>query len=151
VTAPAGAALPRADALVRAVVDRIGSGGSKRKPKIAKGARDCMPEQMEVREQCFGIIRGAFKRHGAVEIDTPVFELRETLLGKYGEEGGKLIYDLADQGGELLCLRYDLTGACAPPLLACAAAPRAAHLPDNPRCPPFPPQSPLRASSRCTA
>lgn len=108
--APAGGALPRADALVRAIVERVGSGGSKRKPKIPKGARDCQPEQMEVRERCFGIIRGAFKRHGAVEIDTPVFELRETLLGKYGEEGGKLIYDLADQGGELLCLRYDLTG-----------------------------------------
>lgn len=38
-----------------------------------------------------------FKRHGAVEIDTPVFELRSTLMGKYGEEGGKLVYDLADQ------------------------------------------------------
>jgi len=32
-----------------------------------------------------------------VEIDTPVFELRSTLMGKYGEEGGKLVYDLADQ------------------------------------------------------
>ena len=37
------------------------------------------------------------------------FGTSETLLGKYGEEGGKLIYDLADQGGELLSLRYDLT------------------------------------------
>lgn len=44
---------------------------------------------------------GVFKRHGAVSIDTPVFELRETLMGKYGEDS-KLIYDLADQGGELL-------------------------------------------------
>jgi histidyl-tRNA synthetase len=43
-----------------------------------------------------------------VEIDTPVFELKETLTGKYGEDS-KLIYDLADQGGELLALRYDLT------------------------------------------
>lgn len=34
--------------------------------------------------------------HGAVEIDTPVFELRETLMGKYGEDS-KLVYDLADQ------------------------------------------------------
>jgi histidyl-tRNA synthetase len=53
-------------------------------------------------------IRRVFKRHGAVEIDTPVFELKETLTGKYGEDS-KLIYDLADQGGELLALRYDLT------------------------------------------
>ena len=52
---------------------------------------------MEVRQKCFATIRSVFKRHGAVEIDTPVFELRETLMGKYGEEGGKLIYDLADQ------------------------------------------------------
>jgi histidyl-tRNA synthetase len=49
-----------------------------------------------------------FKKHGAVEIDTPVFELKETLTGKYGEDS-KLIYDLQDQGGELLSLRYDLT------------------------------------------
>ncbi|XP_013789341.2 histidine--tRNA ligase, cytoplasmic-like [Limulus polyphemus] len=42
------------------------------------------------------------------KIDTPVFELKETLTGKYGEDS-KLIYDLADQGGEILSLRYDLT------------------------------------------
>ena len=66
-------------------------------PTISQGTRDYMPQQMEVRQRCFNTIRGVFKRHGAVEIDTPVFELKETLLGKYGEEGGKLIYDLADQ------------------------------------------------------
>ncbi len=53
-------------------------------------------------------IREVFESHGAVEIDTPVFELKETLTGKYGEDS-KLIYDLEDQGGELLSLRYDLT------------------------------------------
>lgn len=58
--------------------------------------------------QAFGIIKGVFLRHGAVGIDTPVFELKETLTGKYGEDS-KLIYDLADQGGELCSLRYDLT------------------------------------------
>jgi histidyl-tRNA synthetase len=79
-----------------------------RLPKIAKGTRDFGPKQMAVREKAFGIIAGVFKRHGAVALDTPVFELRETLMGKYGEDT-KLIYDLADQGGELLSLRYDLT------------------------------------------
>ncbi|KAI9603158.1 hypothetical protein H4Q26_002472 [Puccinia striiformis f. sp. tritici PST-130] len=49
-----------------------------------------------------------FKLHGAVTIDTPVFELKEILSGKYGEDS-KLIYDLQDQGGELCSLRYDLT------------------------------------------
>ncbi len=66
------------------------------------------PLQMAIRERAFNIIKGVFKKHGAVEIDTPVFELKETLMGKYGEES-KLIYDLEDQGGELLSLRYDLT------------------------------------------
>jgi len=49
-----------------------------------------------------------FKCHGAVNIDTPIFELKDVLTGKYGEDS-KLIYDLADQGGESLSLRYDLT------------------------------------------
>lgn len=89
------------------LLERLNSGG-KRKPKIPKGARDFTPEQMRIREQVFSTIRRVFKRHGGVEIDTPVFELKEVLTGKYGEDS-KLIYDLADQGGELLSLRYDLT------------------------------------------
>ena len=51
------------------------------------------PLQMAIREKAFAIIKGVFQRHGAKEIDTPVFELKETLTGKYGEES-KLIYDL---------------------------------------------------------
>lgn len=51
---------------------------------------------MAVREKAFSIIGDVFKRHGAMALDTPVFELRETLMGKYGEDS-KLIYDLADQ------------------------------------------------------
>lgn len=53
-------------------------------------------------------VKEVFERHGAVTIDTPVFELKDILTGKYGEDS-KLIYDLADQGGELCSLRYDLT------------------------------------------
>lgn len=49
-----------------------------------------------------------FECHGGQELDTPVFELREILAGKYGEDS-KLIYDLKDQGGEICSLRYDLT------------------------------------------
>ncbi|PIO72559.1 anticodon binding domain protein [Teladorsagia circumcincta] len=77
--------------------------------KTAKGTRDYGPKSMAVRESVLKIVTDAFKRHGAETIDTPVFELREVLMGKYGEEGGKLVYDLQDQGGELLSLRYDLT------------------------------------------
>lgn len=63
---------------------------------------------MVIRDRIFNTITSIFKRHGAVTIDTPVFELRQILSGKYGEDS-KLIYDLADQGGELCSLRYDLT------------------------------------------
>ena len=63
---------------------------------------------MAIRKVVFDKVTDVFRRNGAVEIDTPVFELKETLTGKYGEES-KLIYDLEDQGGELLSLRYDLT------------------------------------------
>ncbi|EUB64294.1 Histidyl-tRNA synthetase, cytoplasmic [Echinococcus granulosus] len=76
--------------------------------KAPKGTRDRNPVQMRILEQVFGVIQDCFKRHDAVSIETPVFELKEVLTGKYGEES-KLIYNLEDQGGELLSLRYDLT------------------------------------------
>lgn len=63
---------------------------------------------MSIREKVFSKIVAVFKKHGAVTIDTPVFELKEILSGKYGEDS-KLIYDLEDQGGEKCSLRYDLT------------------------------------------
>jgi histidyl-tRNA synthetase len=63
---------------------------------------------MVIRDKIFSTITDVFKRHGAVTIDTPVFELKDILSGKYGEDS-KLIYDLADQGGEICSLRYDLT------------------------------------------
>lgn len=63
---------------------------------------------MVIRDKIFSTITEVFKRHGGVTIDTPVFELKEILAGKYGEDS-KLIYDLADQGGEICSLRYDLT------------------------------------------
>jgi hypothetical protein len=51
---------------------------------------------MAIRERAFSIVTGVFKMHGGLALDTPVFELRETLMSKYGEDS-KLIYDLADQ------------------------------------------------------
>jgi histidyl-tRNA synthetase len=63
---------------------------------------------MLLRQTIFRKITDVFEGHGGVTIDTPVFELKEILSGKYGEDS-KLIYDLQDQGGELCSLRYDLT------------------------------------------
>mmetsp|Transcript_15962 Transcript_15962/g.20971 ORF Transcript_15962/g.20971 Transcript_15962/m.20971 type:complete len:276 (-) Transcript_15962:193-1020(-) len=77
-------------------------------PKTPLGMKDYKPEEMAVREKVFNLIKDVFKSHGAVSIETPVAELKATLTGKYGEDS-KLIYDLADQGGEILALRYDLT------------------------------------------
>ncbi|CAK9825673.1 Histidine--tRNA ligase, cytoplasmic [Anthophora retusa] len=76
--------------------------------KTPKGTRDYSPEQMALRLGVLDKIVTVFKKHGAETIDTPVFELKEVLTGKYGEDS-KLIYDLKDQGGEILALRYDLT------------------------------------------
>ncbi|CAM6031902.1 unnamed protein product, partial [Sphagnum compactum] len=72
------------------------------------GTKDYSPQEMAVREKVFSTIINVFKRHGAVTIDTPTFELKDVLTGKYGEDS-KLIFDLQDQGGELCSLRYDLT------------------------------------------
>ncbi|BES99225.1 histidyl-tRNA synthetase [Nesidiocoris tenuis] len=76
--------------------------------KTPKGSRDYGPLQMSLRNGVLDKIIKVFRRHGAETIDTPVFELKEVLTGKYGEDS-KLIYDLKDQGGEALSLRYDLT------------------------------------------
>ncbi|XP_065089375.1 histidine--tRNA ligase, cytoplasmic-like isoform X1 [Ochlerotatus camptorhynchus] len=76
--------------------------------KTAKGTRDYGPEAMALRLDILERVKTVFKKHGAETIDTPVFELKEVLTGKYGEDS-KLIYDLKDQGGEILALRYDLT------------------------------------------
>jgi len=76
--------------------------------KVPKGTKDWSGRDMILRDHIFNTITSVFKKHGAVTLDTPVFELKEILAGKYGEDS-KLIYDLADQGGELCSLRYDLT------------------------------------------
>jgi len=76
--------------------------------KVPKGTRDWAGADVVLREHIFSEITNVFKKHGGVMLDTPVFELKEVLAGKYGEDS-KLIYDLADQGGEICSLRYDLT------------------------------------------
>lgn len=76
--------------------------------KTPKGTRDYQPQQMSLRQAVLDKIIAVFKKHGAESIDTPVFELKDVLTGKYGEDS-KLIYDLKDQGGEILSMRYDLT------------------------------------------
>lgn len=85
-----------------------GNKGGGRVAKTPKGTRDYGPEETRVREEVLETIKGVFRQHGAVSIETPVFELKEVLLGSYGDDE-KLIFDLAEQGGEFCALRYDLT------------------------------------------
>ncbi len=79
------------------------------------GTRDFLPEEIRRREHVIGVIREVYERHGFEPLETPAFENIETLLGKYGEEGNKLIFKILKRGeheasGEAdLALRYDLT------------------------------------------
>lgn len=82
---------------------------------------------MQLRQSIFRKITDVFEKHGGVTIDTPVFELKEILSGKYGEDS-KLIYDLQDQGGELCSLRYDLTVSTAFGARRCRRGSSQAHV-----------------------
>jgi len=63
---------------------------------------------MFCREHIERIVKDVFTSYGGSALDTPVFERKDVLAGKYGEDQ-KLIFDLMDQGGEQLALRYDHT------------------------------------------
>ncbi len=78
--------------------------------KTPKGTFDIVGKDAATYTDVLNTIRGVFEANGGEYLETPVFERKDVLLGKYGEEAeSKLIYDLQDQGGELLTLRYDLT------------------------------------------
>ncbi|MBQ0096531.1 MAG: histidine--tRNA ligase [Bacteroidales bacterium] len=96
-------------------------------PSIPKGTRDFGPEQMARRNYIFDTIRGVFKKFGYSQIETPAQENLSTLLGKYGDEGDKLLFRILNSGDAFagvdttldsktlslkICekgLRYDLT------------------------------------------
>ena len=101
------------------------------KPSIPKGTRDFGPEEMAKRNYIFDTIKAAFQLYGFRQIETPAMETLHTLMGKYGEEGDKLLFKVLNSGDYLkkvsdeeladrnvyklqtkLCekgLRYDLT------------------------------------------
>ena len=101
------------------------------KPSIPKGTRDFSPAEMSRRNYIFDTIKQTFKRFGFQQIETPSMETLQTLMGKYGEEGDKLLFKILNSGdylnkisdeeltkrdslhlAALLCekgLRYDLT------------------------------------------
>lgn len=78
-------------------------------PRIYKGTRDFLPEQMIKRQFLIDIIKEVFEKYGFEPMETPTLELWETLAGKYGEEGDRLTYRFIDRGDREVGLRYDLT------------------------------------------
>ncbi|MFT7619882.1 MAG: histidyl-tRNA synthetase [Planctomycetota bacterium] len=77
--------------------------------RVFNGTRDLLPEEMIPRQRMLAVMTRIFEKYGFAPVETPVMEFLEVLLGKYGEEGDKLIYPLAYKGGNVLGLRYDLT------------------------------------------
>jgi histidyl-tRNA synthetase len=83
--------------------------------KPPSGTRDFLPDDIRRREYVIGVVRDVYEKYGFEPLETPAFENIETLLGKYGEEGNKLIFKILKRGehehtGEAdLALRYDLT------------------------------------------
>lgn len=68
------------------------------KPSIPKGTRDFGPKKMARRQWIFSTIRNVFEKHGFLPVNTPSFENLQTLTGKYGEEGDKLIFRILNNG-----------------------------------------------------
>ena len=92
------------------------------KPSIPKGTRDFSPVEMLRRKYIFSTIEKVFRKYGYLPLETPAMENLETLTGKYGEEGDRLIFKILKRGADLEraledkgkglaaeALRYDLT------------------------------------------
>jgi histidyl-tRNA synthetase len=70
------------------------------KPSIPKGTRDFGPVEMLRRKYIFSTIEKVFQKYGYLPLETPAMENLETLTGKYGEEGDRLIFKILKRGAE---------------------------------------------------
>ena len=98
---------------------------SQQKPSIPKGTRDFSPAEMMRRQYIFDTVKRVFRTYGFAPLETPALENLSTLLGKYGDEGDKLLFKILNSGdyaagltddevrqASKICekgLRYDLT------------------------------------------
>ena len=74
------------------------------KPSIPKGTRDFSPEEMAKRNYIFDTIKDVFLLYGFRQIETPAMENLSTLMGKYGDEGDKLLFKILNSGDYLKCI-----------------------------------------------
>ena len=77
------------------------------KPSIPKGTRDFSPEEMARRNYIFDTIREVYRLYGFRQIETPAMENLSTLMGKYGEEGDKLLFKILNSGDFLSAMSHD--------------------------------------------
>ena len=77
------------------------------KPSIPKGTRDFGQQEMAERNYIFDTIRSVFKTYGYAQIDTPAMENLSTLLGKYGDEGDKLLFRILNSGDAFSGIDYE--------------------------------------------
>lgn len=68
------------------------------KPQLSKGTRDFLPVEVAKRNYIFDTIKDVFRKYGFEQIETPAIERMETLTGKYGEEGDKLLFKILNSG-----------------------------------------------------
>src|SRR4051812_9864010 len=68
------------------------------KPSIPQGTRDFSPGEVRRRQHIFDTLRRIFERYGFQPLETPAMEKIETLMGKYGEEGDRLIFKILNNG-----------------------------------------------------
>ncbi len=78
------------------------------KPSIPKGTRDFSPEEMVKRNYIFETIKDVFRLYGFQPIETPALENLSTLMGKYGEEGDKLLFKILNSGDFISKVPQDL-------------------------------------------
>lgn len=81
------------------------------KPSIPKGTRDFSPVEMARRNYIFDTIREVFRLYGFRQIETPAMESLSTLMGKYGEEGDKLLFKILNSGNYLKSTDHELLNA----------------------------------------
>ena len=77
------------------------------KPSIPKGTRDFTPQEMANRNYIFNTIKDVFRLYGFQQIETPAMENLSTLMGKYGEEGDKLLFKILNSGDYMNGLNDD--------------------------------------------
>lgn len=79
------------------------------KPQTLKGFRDFLPKEARKRQYVINTLKEVFESYDFEPLETPALEYEEILLGKYGEEGDKLMYRFEDNGKRKVALRYDQT------------------------------------------